>query len=154
VFSLKATELKCSWIGIALWFVIASVYAALFHLYWMPVFWRALFYILAGLFGVLFLFRVVRQSSHQIGIDEQGVFLLERGRCKRLLFIRSNDVQLIAKVDRSQFFSDRFWPVYRVIYRDNVTKVQYRILRSFAAQQILLRRSEAFKKRMDRQQAT
>ena len=116
----------------------------------MPVFWRALFYILAGLFGVLFLFRVVRQSSHQIGIDEQGVFLLERGCCKRLLFIRSNDVQLIAKVDRSLFFWDRFWPVYRVIYRDNLTKVQYRILRSFAAQQILLRRSEVFKKRVDR----
>lgn len=133
-----------------LWFVIASAYAALFHLYWMPAFWRALFYIFAALFGVLFLFRVVRQSTIQIGIDEQGAFLLKRGRYIRLFFIRSNGVQLIAKVDRSQVFWDRFWPVYRVIYRDNVTEAQYRTLRSFAAQQILLRRSEAFKKRVDK----
>jgi len=146
VFSLKATELRCSWIGIGLWFVVAATYAALLHLYWMPVFLRASLYFLVGLFAALLLYRLVRQPVLQIGIDEQGAFLLQHGQYTRLLFIRANGVQLIAKEDKTQTIFDRFWPVYRVVYFDNVTEDQYRVLRSFAAQQILLCRSEDAKK--------
>lgn len=147
VFSLKTTELKCSLISIGLWLFIVVAYAALLQIYWMPAFWRALLYLSVGLGGVVLLVRTVCQSSPQIGIDEQGAFLLNQGRYERLLFIRANSVQLIAKVDQGQAFLRRVWPKYQVIYRDNVTEDVYRILRSYAAQQILLHRSEMHKSR-------
>ena len=66
---------------------------------------------------------------------------------KGYFFIRANGVQLIAKVDQGQTFLDRIWPKYRVIYRDNVEAEVYQVMRSYAAQQVLLRRSEEAKKR-------
>ena len=121
-------------------------YVALLQIYWMPAFWRALLYLSVGLGGLVLLIRMFRQPSRQISIDEQGTFLFDRGSYERLLFIRANGVQLIAKVDRGQTFLDRIWPKYRVIYRDSMPRNQYKILRSYAAQQILLRRSEEAKK--------
>jgi hypothetical protein len=113
----------------------------------MPAFWRALLYLSIGLGGLVLLIRMFRQPSRQISIDEQGAFLFDRGRFERLLFIRANGVQLIAKVDQDQTFIDRIWPKYRVIYRDSVGMEEYQVLRSYASQQILLRRSEEVKKR-------
>jgi hypothetical protein len=147
VFSLKTTELKCSWIGIGLWLFVVVAYVALLQIYWMPAFWRALLYLSIGLGGLVLLIRMFRQPSRQISIDEQGAFLFDRGCYERLLFIRANGVQLIAKVDQGQTFLDRNWSKYRVIYRDSVPGNQYKILRSYAAQQILLHRSEEAKKR-------
>ena len=147
VFSLKTTELKCSLISIGLWLFIAVAYAALLQAYWMPAFWRALLYLGIGLGGVVLFVRRFCQPSPQIGIDEQGAFLLNQERYERLLFIRANSVQLIAKVDQGQTFLRRVWPKYRVIYRDSVTEEVYRLLRSYAAQQILLHRSEMYKNR-------
>lgn len=147
MFSLKTTELKCSWIGIGLWLFLLLAYAALLQIYWMPAFWRALLYLSVGLGGLVLIIRMFRQPARQLGLDEQGAFIFDRGRYERLLFIRANGVQLIAKVDQEQAFLDRIWPKYRVIYRDSVGKEEYQVLRSYAAQQILLRRSEEAKKR-------
>ncbi|WP_421849183.1 hypothetical protein [Marinomonas sp.] len=113
----------------------------------MPAVWRALLYLVVGLGGLVLLIRMFRQPARQIGIDEQGAFLFDRGGYERLLFIRANGVQLIAKVDQGQTFLDRIWPKYRVIYRDSVAVEAYQVLRSYAAQQILQRRSEEAKKR-------
>lgn len=146
VFSLKTTELKCSWISVGLWLFLVVSYAALLQIYWMPAYWRALLYMSVGLVGLTLLIRMLRKPVRQIGIDEQGVFLLDRGGYERLLFIRANGVQLIAKVDQVQTFWDKIWPKYRVIYRDSVGMEVYQVLRSYAAQQILLRRSEEAKK--------
>jgi len=62
----------------------ASSYALYFHLYWWPVFWRA-YFIFLRLFGVLFLFRVVRQSSHPnwgIALSKVYSFALSVDRVK------------------------------------------------------------------------
>jgi hypothetical protein len=151
VFSLKTTELKGSRIGIGLWLMTVLAYVALLQMYWMPVFWRALLYLCLALVGVVFLNRMYYKPLRQIGIDEQGAFLFERERCERLIFVRANSIQLIAKVEKktglwSQFLSIT-WPRYRVIYCDSLSAYQYQKLRSFAAQQILLHRSGEVKKR-------
>ncbi|MGJ8647887.1 MAG: hypothetical protein ACSHXJ_13390 [Marinomonas colpomeniae] len=136
-----------------LWVLIALCYAALFQLYWMPAFLRAFLFLFAGIVGLLSLFysvvRARRGLRQKIGIDEQGAFLFENGQYKRLLFVRANSIQLIATMlDKPNLFS-RFWPAHRVIFFDSVSKDQYNILRSFAAQQILLHRSEEAKKRFE-----
>ncbi|RNF73739.1 hypothetical protein EBI01_08470 [Marinomonas rhizomae] len=124
-------------------------YAALLQVYWMPAYWRALLYLGGGLVGLTLLIRMLHKPLRQIGIDEQGVFLLDRGGYERLLFIRANGVQLIAKADQEQTFWGKIWPKYRVIYRDSVGMEVYQVLRSYAAQQILRRRSEEAKKHFD-----
>ena len=130
-----------------LWLILALAYVALLQIYWMPAFWRALLYLCVGLGGLVFIIRLLRQPSKKIGIDDQGAFLFDRGVYERLLFIRANGIQLIAKVEREVVIWDRIWPQYRVIYRDSLSSEHYNRLRSFAAQQILLRRSEEGKKR-------
>lgn len=147
MFSLKATELKRSWVGIGLGGIIALIYVALLQLYWMPAWWRALLFLCIGFVGVGLLLRSIRQPKRKIGIDEQGAFLLARGHYIRLVFIRVNAVQLIAKEEKSTNFYDRFCPTYYVIYRDSLNEHTYRTLRSFAAQQMLLGRSEEARKR-------
>jgi hypothetical protein len=153
VFRLKTTDLKLSKVGILLWVLIALFYAALFQLYWMPAFLRAFWFLFTGIVGLLSLFysvvRARRGLRQKVGIDEQGAFLFENGQYKRLLFVRANSIQLIATMlDKPNLFS-RFWPAYRVLFFDSVSKDQYNILRSFAAQQILLHRSEEAKKRFE-----
>ena len=130
-----------------LWLFLALAYVALLQIYWMPAFWRALLYLSVGLGGLVFIIRLFRQPSRKIGVDEQGAFLFDRGTYERLLFIRVNGIQLIAKVDRELVIWDRIWPKYRVIFRDSLSSEHYNRLRSYAAQQILLRRSEESKKR-------
>jgi hypothetical protein len=147
VFSLKTTELNVSWIAFGLWLFWVMVGLALLQLFWMPAFWRALLYLGVGGIGVAVLLHLFRQSSPQVGIDEQGAFILVRGQYKKLQFIRINAVQLIAKQPRESRLLDRFWPSYRVIYRDSLNEQAYRTLRSFAAQQMLLHRSEEARKR-------
>ncbi|RNF49024.1 hypothetical protein EBI00_13425 [Marinomonas hwangdonensis] len=86
----------------------------------------------------------------KVGIDDQGAYLFDDRYFFRLVFVRANGFQLIAKVETEQA---SWWhyvlPPYRVIYCDNLPKSSYRRLRSFAAQQILLRRSEDAKKRFN-----
>ncbi|ETI58446.1 hypothetical protein [Marinomonas profundimaris] len=147
MFSLKATELKRSWVGIGLGGIIALIYVALLQLYWMPAWWRALLFLCIGFVGVGLLLRSIRQPKRKIGIDEQGAFLLAREHYIRLVFIRVNAVQLIAKEATSTSFYDRFWPTHYVVYRDSLNEHSYRTLRSFAAQQMLLGRSEEARKR-------
>ena len=122
-------------------------YAVLLQLYWMPVFVRAFLYVFAGVMAFCWLFYQLRKTKKQIGIDEQGAFLFKRGRYIRLLFVRANGVQLIAKQDQGSMLLRYFWPKFHVIFCDSVKTETYRILRSFAAQQILLSRSEEAKKR-------
>lgn len=147
MFSLKTTELKRSWIGLSLWLLTVLAYMALLQVFWMPAFWRALFYVGVGLFCIILLVRAFLRENQLVGIGEQGAFLFKRGRYERLIFVRANNLQLIARVDPDQAFLASIWPSYRVIYRDSVPLDEYHTLLSFAAQQILLRRSEEAKKR-------
>ncbi|TYL48600.1 hypothetical protein FXV75_11985 [Marinomonas sp. IMCC 4694] len=80
-----------------------------------------------------------------VGIDEMGAFVMNKGQCERLCFVRANGVQLIAKEDRKSHFREWLWPKYWVIYRDNIAQESYLILRSYAAQQILQRRNDKAK---------
>ena len=153
MFRLKTTDLRLSKVGVVLWIWIVLLYAALLQLYWMPAYLRAFLFLSIGTVGFLLLmhsiFKARCNSRPKIGIDEQGAFLFENGQYKRLLFVRANSIQLIATMfDKPNLFS-RFWPAYRVIFFDSVSKDQYNILRSFAAQQILLHRSEEAKKRFE-----
>ncbi len=129
-------------IGIGLWLLILAAYTVLLQIFWMPALWWTWLYLGGGLCGGGGLIYLICRPARQIGIDEQGTFLLESGVYKRLSFVRANAVQLIAKVEQGQTFWARIWPQYRVIYRDNVPANVYRVLRSYAAQHILLHRSE------------
>lgn len=146
MFSLKITELKPSWIGLSLWLLTVIAYIALLHVFWMPAFWRALFYVCIVLLCLTLLIRVFFIEKQCVGIDEQGAFLFKNGRYERLTFVRANCVQLIARTTQDEAFLARVWSSYRVIYRDSVQQDQYHILLSYAAQQILLHRSEETKK--------
>ncbi|QUX94744.1 hypothetical protein C0J08_04680 [Marinomonas sp. CT5] len=128
-----------------LWLVLALAYVALLQIFWMPAFWRALLYLSVGLGGLVLMVQRFRQPLRKIGIDDQGGFIFDLGVYERLLFIRANSLQLIAKVDKEKSLFRRVWPKYRVIYRDSLSSREYKILRSYAAQQILLRRSEEAK---------
>jgi hypothetical protein len=147
VYSQQKIELKSSWIGALLWFVIAVLCAGLLQLYWMPVVWRASILTMTGFVAVVLFFSISHQVTQQISIDDQGGFLLKKGRLIRLEFVRVNSIQLIAKLHRENNIVDFIWPAYKAIYRDSVSRDDYHMLRSFAAQQILLRRSEEAKKR-------
>lgn len=89
----------------------------------------------------------MHKTTQQISINEQGAFLFNKGRFIRLEFVRTNSIQLIAKMHREQKLVGMIWPAYQVIYRDSISRDDYQLLRSYAAQQILLRRSEEAKKR-------
>lgn len=142
----QTVELKGSWIGALLWLIIAVLCAGLLQRYWMPVVWRVSILTMTGFVIVVFLFRVSHQVTQKIRIDEQGAFLLRKGRFIKLEFVRVNGIQLIAKLYREDKILDAIWPAYKVIYRDSVSRDDYQMLVSFAAQQILLRRSEEAKK--------
>lgn len=142
----QTVELKGSWIGALLWLIIAVLCAGLLQRYWMPVVWRVSILTMTGFVIVVFLFRVSHQVTQKIRIDEQGAFLLRKGRFIKLEFVRVNGIQLIAKLYREGKILDAIWPAYKVIYRDSVSRDDYQMLVSFAAQQILLRRSEEAKK--------
>lgn len=96
---------------------------------------------------IVFIFCFSYQTTQHVSIDGQGAFLLKKGRFIKLEFVRANSIQLIAKMCRGHRVVDLIWPTYRVIYRDSVSRNDYQVLRSFAAQQILLRQSEETKKR-------
>lgn len=148
MYSQKIVELKGSLIGVFLWWIVAVLCAGLLQLYWMPVVWRASILSMMGLIGVFLLFRVIYQDAKlKISIDNQGAFLFKKERYIGLKFVRVNSIQLIAKVHRENKLLDLIWPAYQVVYRDSVSCDDYQMLRSFAAQQILLHRSEAAKKR-------
>jgi len=101
-----------------------------------------------GLTVVFLFFRSIYQEPKQkISIDNQDAFLFKKERYIRLEFVRENSIQLIAKVHRENRILDWIWPAYKVVYRDSVSCDDYQMLRSFAAQQILLRRSKEAKKR-------
>ncbi|GAB3489300.1 hypothetical protein [Marinomonas epiphytica] len=78
------------------------------------------------------------RARYRVGIDESGAYLLYKGQRNRLEFVRVNGFQLIARVyDKND--SVRLWNPYIAIYRDGLDRVSYQILRSFGAQQILMR---------------
>ncbi|MCV2403925.1 hypothetical protein OFY17_13720 [Marinomonas sp. C2222] len=88
---------------------------------------------------VVLLFALIFQSPYkQIGIDEQGAFVEGKGQLQRVAFIRANGVYLVARVTSFINAPKKWYPNYVVIFRDSVSKDNYAILRSFAAQQILL----------------
>ncbi|WP_147299448.1 hypothetical protein [Marinomonas pollencensis] len=94
-------------------------------------------------------YRLVRYligGALAIGIDEDGAFLKQGSAFYRLDFIRVNGVQLIAKQVRKDTWWQRFWPTYCVIYRDSLPYYEYRVMRSYAAQQKMLKRSKATSK--------
>ncbi|MFT2099528.1 hypothetical protein ACMUMQ_14365 [Marinomonas sp. 2405UD66-6] len=121
-------------------------YAALFQLFWMPALLRA--YLLLGTFlsGFAFLLYRHKQDKAKIGIDADGAFLCKRGRVVRLLFVRVNSFQLIAKREQKSKLLGWLWPQFHVVYCDSVSAEKYRMLQSYAAQQILLSRSEEARK--------
>ncbi|WP_187424888.1 hypothetical protein [Marinomonas sp. IMCC 4694] len=145
MFSLKSTELRPSWLSVALWLVIAATSAALLQRYWMPAFWRVSLFLCALMFVLVWCIRWRCQVGIVVGIDEMGAFVMNKGQCERLCFVRANGVQLIAKEDRKSHFREWLWPKYWVIYRDNIAQESYLILRSYAAQQILQRRNDKAK---------
>ncbi|MGO3346597.1 MAG: hypothetical protein ACTIM4_15395 [Marinomonas sp.] len=113
------------------------------QLFWLPSFiWMTFFCI--GLF-LLCCFSVRRlvQGAPRIGIDDTGAYWQQGSARYRLEFVRVNGVQLIAKVSRQKIrWLDWFWPSYRVIYRDSLSYYNFRLVRSFAAQQKILKRSD------------
>lgn len=121
-------------------------YAALFQLFWMSELVRAC--LLLGIFlaGFAFLLYRHKQNKAKIGIDADGAFLCKRGRVVRLQFVRVNSFQLIAKREQKSKLLGWLWPQFHVVYCDSVGAEKYRMLQSFAAQQILLRRSEEARK--------
>jgi hypothetical protein len=116
----------------------------------MPVVLRASLYFFAGVVGFVWLMYRLKRTKPQVGIDEEGAFLFEHGRYIRLSFVRVNSIQLIAMQDHKSMLLRLFWPRFYVIFCDSVAGEQYRFLRSFAAQQILLRRSEEAKEHFEK----
>lgn len=153
MFRLKTTDLRLSKVGVVLWIWIVLLYAALLQLYWMPAYLRAFLFLSIGTVGFLLLmhsiFKARCNSRPKIGIDEQGAFLFKNGQYERLLFVRANGIQLIATTLKQKSFLGQLFPTYKVIFFDSLSKVEYSTLRSFAAQQILLSRSEETKKRFE-----
>ncbi|ETX10599.1 hypothetical protein MUS1_13530 [Marinomonas ushuaiensis DSM 15871] len=148
MYSQQTVELKGSWIGALLWLVVTVLSAGLLQLYWMPVIWRVSILSMMGFTVAFLFFRVIYQEvKQQIGIENSDVFLFKKECLIPLEFVRANGIQLIAKMHRENKILDVVWPAYKVIYRDSVSRDDYQRLRSFAAQQILLRRSEEAKKR-------
>ena len=142
MFSLKTTALKPSLIGITLWFVFAGCCALLLQLFWLPL--ETWILLIFSILGILFycLARRLILGASAIGIDESGAFLKQGAVCYRLDFVRVNGVQIIAKVIKKDSLGSRFWPTYCVIFRDALPYYEYRVMRSYAAQQKMLKRSE------------
>ncbi|BFM50916.1 hypothetical protein THO17_30790 [Marinomonas sp. THO17] len=80
-----------------------------------------------------------------IGIDLEGAFLMHNQSREVLQFVRINSLQLIAKKVPDESYSAKhtfwrlLWPVFVVIYRDQLSSEDYDALRSYAAQQMLSR---------------
>ncbi|WP_156486253.1 hypothetical protein [Marinomonas sp. TW1] len=83
------------------------------------------------------------QPRSQIGIDADGAYLCRREEQIRLHFVRVNAVQLIAKRVSEETIWHRIWPQFYLIYRDQLKGEEYALLRSFAAQDRLLRGRKA-----------
>lgn len=105
---------------------------------------------LVGLLG----WRYCQGPAH-VSIDEFGAYWHTSNNWQRLQFVRANGIQLIAtpmpklipeKELKEGCLTHFLWPTYRVIYRDSVSDETYRLLRSYAAQQMMLRQSEEVKK--------
>lgn len=90
--------------------------------------------------------RLIRVGLPTIGIDENGAFWQQGVELYRMDFVRVNGVQIIAKVIGKRHWLQHVWPSYRVIYRDSLSHHDYRVLRSFAAQQKMLKRSKVASK--------
>lgn len=111
------------------------------------------------------------QGPAYVGIDEFGAYWHTSNNWQRLQFVRANGIQLIAtptstplpkKESKKELKNEPgkelkkrlkegclthfLWPTYRVIYRDSVSDETYRLLRSYAAQKMMLRQSEEVKK--------
>lgn len=112
------------------------------RLFWFPPFLWITISLLVFFLFVYFIARRLKLGMPHVGIDEKGVYWQEGGQSYRLDFVRVNGVQLIAKVRGNSRWQDGIWPSYRVIYRDSLSYHDYRVLRSFAAQQKILKRSE------------
>ncbi|MBJ7536920.1 hypothetical protein [Marinomonas transparens] len=129
------------------WLIFAGCCAFLLQLFWMPIVWRVSLFIFVFVLVSAFAIYRMYQPASQVGIDELGAFWCEGEQYFRLNFIRVNGIQLIAQCPKENRFLNYFLPRFRVIYRDSVSYDTYRTLRSFASQQILLRRSKASSKR-------
>lgn len=116
-------------------------YAALLQLFWMPALLRACLLLGTFLAVLLFLLYQHKHNEAHIGIHAEGAFLYKRGRVINLLFVRANSFQLIAKQEQQPKWLGWLWPQFYVVYCDSVGIEDYRVLQSFAAQQILLSRS-------------
>ena len=129
-----------------LWLLFAGCCALLLRLFWLPsTTWAML---LLSVLMILFyrLMRRVRVGPSFITIDENGAFWQQGSKVYAMDFVRVNGVQIIAKVMREGGWLGRIWPSYQVIYRDSLSYHDYRVLRSFAAQQKMLKRSEVTSK--------
>lgn len=132
-----------------MWTLVVLCAMALIQLYWMPVTWRIALYVCISLCASLVLVWAFQRSAAEVGIDAEGAYLYKRGRFFRLVFVRANRVQLIARIEAEQVaWWHRVMPFYQVIYCDGLPRDSYRRLRSFAAQQILLSRAKDAKKRI------
>ncbi|MCB5160963.1 hypothetical protein [Marinomonas algarum] len=141
MFSLKASRLKTSRLGVAVWLLVLVTCLVLLQGYWMPAVWRAFLLcgvVIVSLLGLIYTHR----RAKYITLNEQGAFLCQGEAYDPLIFVRANAIQLIAKRKRSVRVVDCVWPAYQVIYRDSLGAQEYAVLRSFAAQQILLGRHD------------
>lgn len=81
-------------------------------------------------------------AEKYIGIDPDGAYMVQNEQRKGLVFLRINSLQLIARKVSGESFWQRIWPVFVVIYRDQMSIEEYELLGSFAAQQMLSRSEE------------
>ncbi|MBR7889441.1 hypothetical protein J9B83_10860 [Marinomonas sp. A79] len=142
MFSLKATELKRSTISTAVWLMVTLCYLALLKLFWMPTIWWALLLLAVAIVWLAVGVIGWRQPAVTLSLHEDNAILCRGSQCQSLIFVRFNALQLIAKINRGSRWQDLLWPKFQVIYRDSLSPEDYQIVRSFAAQQILLHRSE------------
>lgn len=122
--------------------MVTLCYLALLKLVWMPAVWWAFI-----LLGVAVAWSVVgiiwwRQPLPTLSLHEQDATLCIGSRCQSVTFVRVNAIQLIAKMDQTSSWRSRFWPSFYLIYRDSLAPEAYQMVRSFAAQQMLLQRSD------------
>ena len=142
MYSLKVTKLNSSWIGVTLWVIAISCCFLLLPWY----FWSSgqqllllctYIVLLVALFVLSF-----SAAEKYIGIDPDGAYMVQNEQRIGLVFLRINSLQLIARKVSGESFWQRIWPVFVVIYRDQVSIEEYELLGSFAAQQMLSRSEE------------
>lgn len=139
--NLKTITLKISLIEAVIWLSLLLSGLLSLNIYRYSPQWRLVILVGCGVAVLGYILHQVR-IKYSIGIEESGVFLLKRKSRYGLKFVRVNAFQLIAEVIPLDGKENRLWKRYFVIYRDSVDYPSYQQLRSYGAQQMLMRQYE------------